>query len=69
MIRAFGSMSVLKPCWCCYCVYVESCRALNFVYVFKVVLKNVLALKYSRANVTMEGLDVTNIMYCGKVGF
>ena len=45
----------------------EHIPPLDFVHVFKVILQNMLVLKYSRANVTMEGLDVTNTMYCRQV--
>ena len=39
------------------------------MYISKVVLKIILALKHPGANVTLEGLHVTNIMYCGQVRF
>ena len=39
------------------------------MYTFKVLLKMILALEHTRANVTLEGLDVTNIMNCGQVCF
>ena len=35
-------------------------RALDFMYVANVFLKNILALKLTRTNATLEGLDVTN---------
>ena len=39
------------------------------MYVLKVPLQVTLALEHARAQVTLERLDVTNTMYCGKVGF
>ena len=42
-------------------------RALDLMYVLKVPLQVMLALEHARADVTLEGLDVTNTMYCGQV--
>ena len=39
------------------------------MYVLKVPLQVTLALEHARADVTLEGLDVTNTMYCGQVCF
>ena len=42
-------------------------QALKFMYVLHVSLHVMLVLKHSRANVTLEGLDVTNTMDSGQV--
>ena len=42
-------------------------RALDFMYVANVFLKNILALKLTRANVTLEGLSVTHTMNCSQM--
>ena len=40
---------------------------LDFVHVFKVILQDVLVLEHPRANVALEGLDVTNTMHSCQV--
>ena len=42
-------------------------QTLKFMYVLHVSLHVMLVLKHSRANVTLEGLDVTNTMDSGQV--
>ena len=37
------------------------------MHVFKVILQDMRVLKHPRANVTMEGLDVTNTMHSRQV--
>ena len=39
-------------------------RVLDFMYIFKVVLKMILALKHPRANVTLEILNIADEMHC-----
>ena len=39
------------------------------MYILKVPFQVILALEHTRAQVTLEGFDVTNIMYSGQVRF